>query len=391
MISADDFAPRQRHGSLMRVLYYLPYNRGGFIDYAHAQANALVAAGADVTLLCPGGFPRKEGVNYTIRPILREPDMGSGIGHRFAQLRELFGNFRTLSSVITSDGFDRVLFASYKEYFAPFWAGQLRRLAGAGVVFGAILHDPVRDFALGPLWWHRWSIACGYSFLREAFVHEPIELDTVRPMPRLRTTVIPHGVFDFLPATETREVARARLGLPKDAPVMLAFGYIRDGKNLDLVLRAMQKLPDIFLLVAGSAQAGGQKSAAFYQDLARELGVADRCRWQIGYVPVAETGNFFVAADVILLTYNRAFRSASGVLNTAVFFRKPCIASAGAGNLQSVVRKYGLGVWVEPDDVGSLTGGIRQWMRSPPEAEWAAYCRDNSWQRNAEIVLHQME
>jgi glycosyltransferase involved in cell wall biosynthesis len=374
----------------MRLLYYMPFKHGGFIDYAHAQANALVEAGADVAMLCPETFHAKHRGNYTARPILREPDTSVGIMHRFGQLRELFENLQTLSKVIRSDGFDHVLLVSYQEYLAPLWAGKLRRLARNGVVFGAIVHDPVRDFVLGPRWWHQWSVACGYSFLREAFVHEPIELDTVRPMPRLRTTVIPFGPFEFPLATETREATRVRLGLPIDARVMLAFGFIRDGKNLDLVLRAMRKFPDLYLLVAGAAQSSGQKPASFYQSLARELGVADRCRWQIGYVPDAETGNLFTASDVILLTYSRTFRSASGVLNAAVFFRKPCIASAGAGNLRSVVQKYSIGIWVEPDDAEALAEGIDQWIHSPPNPAWDDYSRENSWQRNAEIVLRQM-
>ena len=166
-----------------------------------------------------------------------------------------------------------------------------RELAYRGVVFGAIVHDPVRDFVVGPISWHHWSVACGYSFLREAFVHEPIKLDTAWQMPQLRTTVIPHGVYDFPPATETRDVARARLGLPIEARVMLSFGHIRDGKNLDLVLRAMRNFPDLYVVVAGEMQSSSHKPAEYYQDLARELGVADRCRWQAGYVPRPEVGN----------------------------------------------------------------------------------------------------
>jgi hypothetical protein len=103
-------------------------------------------------------------------------------------------NIKKLVHTIKHYSFQFVLFGSYSEYLAPLWAGSLRSLAKQGVIFGAIVHDPVRNFVLGPLWWHHWSIASGYSFLREAFVHEAIELDTVHSMPQLHTTVIPHGV-----------------------------------------------------------------------------------------------------------------------------------------------------------------------------------------------------
>ena len=91
-----------------------------------------------------------------------------------------------------------------------------------------------------------------------------------------------------------------------------------------------------------------------------------------------------------MLTYDRKFRSASGVLNAAVFFRKPCIASSGSGNLQSMVQEYQLGIWVEPDDLEAICGGIERWLHSTITPEWDAYSRDNSWQRNAEVVLRQM-
>jgi glycosyltransferase involved in cell wall biosynthesis len=322
---------------------------------------------------------------------LRKAEGNSRIVRKLSHAQSIVKNIRVLARHIREHKFSHVLFASYFEYLAPLWASSLERLANDGVVFGAVVHDPVRDFVLGPHWWHRWSIARGYSFLREAFVHEPIDLDTVRPMPRLRTTVIPHGVYSFPDATETRDAARARLGIPPGSHVMLSFGHIRDGKNLDLVLHAMRQFPDLHLLVAGAAQSSGQKPAEFYQNLAREFGVADRCHWKIGYVNNSETGNLFAASDVALITYSRAFRSASGVLNAAVFFRKPCIASAGQGNLSTMVQKFDLGVWVEPDNADALARGIDRWMISPPKPRWDDYCSENSWQRNAEIVLRQMK
>lgn len=376
----------------MQLLYFSPLSFGGIADYARAQAAALCEAGTEVTLLVTPDFQTLPGAKYKVARMLWEPPRyGTRLARKIGFARTILQNIATLDRHIREEKFDRVLLGSYAEYLAPLWASKLERLAGHGVVFGAIVHDPVRDFVLGPHWWHRRSIARGYSFLREAFVHEPITLDTVRPIPRLRTTVIPHGVYEIPPALLTREASREQLGLPREARVMLAFGHIRDGKNLDLVLRAMQQFPDVHLLVAGSAQSSGQKPAAFYQNLARELGVAGRCVWKIGYIPASDSGNLFTASDVVLLTYSRAFRSASGVLNTAIFFRKPCIASGGDGNLRTMVKKFDLGVWVDPDDAEALVRGIGRWLHAPPSPRWDDYCVENSWRRNAEIVLRQMK
>jgi glycosyltransferase involved in cell wall biosynthesis len=512
-----------------------------------------------------------------------------------------------------------VLFACYKEYFAPFWVWPLRRLAKKGVVIGTIAHDPVRDFVVGPLWWHRWSVRLGYSFVRYVFVHDdtPVDFGGKRP-DGIQVHQIPHGPYEVAEPKIGRLEMRRRLGfsaandtnihevgkiieskiigspeeeagahfagrsgasepnslaseladspasesltrsasgpagahiaptdrisqigdrgigsvgvdqfadssgflegqsqaglqmdsqnhqsirvannpgasgeqtgsdsesvkfdsldpsrltlradlrslddlhrprccaplgptfscssfsfpklsvlapapaldceirgsnsesldsrlstLDTSAPadfVFLAFGQIRDGKNLDLFLRAMTRLPNhVKLLVAGKGDSGSSRPPEFYQNLAEELGVADRCRWDIQRIPDKEVGDIFVACDVVLVTYSSKFRSASGVLNAAVSARKPVLASSGSGPLKTVVEKYHLGVFVEPDDLEEVLRGSRQLMDelAPPTthildtrhstldtcfpAAWDRYESDNSWKENATAVMN---
>jgi glycosyltransferase involved in cell wall biosynthesis len=301
-------------------------------------------------------------------------------------------NYAVLTKFIREKGFQYVLLGTYSEYIAPLWSYQLQNLAKKGVIFGAIVHDPVRDFVLGPVWWHRWSIACGYSFLREAFVHEPIQLDTVRPMPQLRTTVIPHGPYHFADPTLSRDEIREQLDLPLEAKVMLVFGHIRDNKNIDLILQALVNFPELYLVVAGKDYASGQRPASFYQELAEKLGVEQRCRWQIGFLSDEEVANLFNAIDLVLLTYNKTFRSASGVLNTATSYRKFCLASGGDSSLKSVIQKYDLGIWIEPDNLDAINGGILQWLNHDCfTGKWEEYFSENSWLVNAELVLEAFE
>ncbi|MEQ9235240.1 glycosyltransferase family 4 protein [Coleofasciculus sp. E2-BRE-01] len=376
----------------MKLLYYSPASYGGIADYAHEQANALVALGVDVTFLCTPNYPTSRGEKYRVIPILKDITLNQKFSHKALKavyyIAIMLTNFNKLADFIAANHFQHVLLASYVEYLAPIWSGSLRKLAKKGVIFGAIVHDPVRNFVLGPLWWHRWSIACGYSFLREAFVHEAVELDTVRPMPQLRTTVIPYGIHQFPSANKSREEIRTSLNVPLDAKVMLAFGYIRNNKNLDLVIRAMVNFPQVYLIVAGQEQSSSQRPVDFYQDLAKTVGVGERCRWEVRFIPEAEVGNLFVATDIIVLTYSHTFRSASSALNTAANYRKPCIASAGEGSLRSVIQKYKLGIWVEPDDLVSLVKGIKLWLKSPPQPNWKNYFAENSWLINAQLVMN---
>ncbi|MBD2121678.1 glycosyltransferase family 4 protein [Trichocoleus sp. FACHB-262] len=376
----------------MKLLYYSPASYGGIADYAHEQANALVALGVDVTVLTTLKYPTGRGEKYQIVPILQEVAPTKQLPHKVFKVVHFtsvtLANFSKLASFIDSNTFQYVLLGSYVEYLAPLWSGRLRQLTKKGVVFGAVVHDPVRDFVVGPRWWHRWSIACGYSFLREAFVHESIELDTVRPRSQLRTTVVPHGTYHFPEANQSPEETRSSITLPLDGKVMLAFGHIRDNKNLNLVIRAMVNFPDLYLIVAGKEQSSSQRPVAFYQELATNLGIENRCKWQIRFIPDTEVANLFASADIILLTYSKHFHSASGVLNTAVAYRKPCLASAGESSLRSVVQKYELGIWVEPDDVESIVTGIRTWLENPPTPQWQRYFEENSWALNAKLVSH---
>lgn len=375
----------------MKLLYYSPASYGGIADYAHEQANALVSLGVDVTFLCTPNYPIGRGENYKMMPILQDITPNQTFPHKALKaihcIATMLTNFSKLANFIEANHFQYVLLGSYVEYFAPIWSGSLKKLAKKGVIFGAIVHDPVRDFVVGPHWWHRWSIACGYSFLKEAFVHEAVELDTVRPMPQLCTNVIPHGTYIFSEPNLSREAARIHFRLPLDAKVMLAFGYIRDNKNLDLVIQAMANFPNFYLIIAGKEQSSHQKPVAFYQRLASELGVAERCRWHIQLIPDREIGNFFVATDIVLLTYSKTFHSASGVLNISAHYRKPCIASAGNSSLNSVIQRYKLGIWVDPDDKDSIVKGIRRWLENSCHPDWQRYFDENSWALNADLVM----
>jgi len=381
-----------RNGHSLHLAYFSPESFGGLADYAREQAQALSAAGARVSFITsPSVAKVQQNAQYKLVPILAEVPSRSESRNRWSRrLRSMswiVGNMRRLAEWVEREQVKCVLLGAYMEYFAPLWAPQFLRLAQKGVVFGSVVHDPLRNFIVGPLWWHRWSTACGYSFLREAFIHEPIDLPTVRPQPQLCTTVIPHGPFRFPAATESRSAVRQRLRIPEPAQLLLAFGHIRDVKNLDLLLEAMVQRPEFYLLVAGREQGASQRPAAFYQQRAAALGIADRCRWETRHIPELEVGNYFEASDLMALTYGTGFRSASGVLNAAVHFRKPCLASSGLSNLRTMIEKYALGFWVEPDSALAIADGLQRWLRERPAADWKRYAEDNSWKRNAELVL----
>ena len=561
------------------------------MEYAIRQSAALVNQGVEVHFLCKESFPVERLAAGIVVEKFVEARVASvqrrGLAGKLSTIWRLtLGQRRNAKSVAelatklaqTSSTRHQlpvtrhrpgpaevvVLFACYKEYFSLFWVRPLCRLANKGVAIGTIAHDPVRDFVVGPFWWHRWSVRLGYSFVRHVFVHDdtPVDFGGQRPE-GIQLHQIPHGPYEVAepkigriemrkrlgfsldlttdntdntdehgyqktqqgdaqgicagasepnslaseladsPASESltrsasgpavvriapvgmgsaggnqladskeflegQSQAGLQMGLQKLPPpraamesgtsgdnsssvlirviggkqtsgapevpshatshsplatpaspdvVFLSFGQIRDGKNLDLFLRAMTQFPEnVKLLVAGKGDSGSSKPPEFYQKLAEELGVADRCRWDIRRIPDEDVGDFFAACDVVLVTYSAKFRSASGVLNAAVWARKPVLASSGIGPLKAIVEKYNFGVFIVPDDMEQLVRGASQLLNSYklteeflmevaefpwqlfngssgsksrsslPAPEWDRYELENSWEYNALIV-----
>lgn len=369
------------------LLVFCTADHGGLADYAHAQSEALAARGHPVLLLAPSGFPFHSSHYQRVKlPRIRVPAVRIRWLQRLITAATIIAQQAALNRAIASTGARSVLFTTYSEYLAPLWAWRLRHWVRRGVRFAAVVHDPVRDFVVGPLWWHHFSVAQGYSFLTVALVHAPMQLDTGSYRPAPPTVLIPHGPYRYPSPQASAQGVRQGLSIPLEATLLLSFGHIRDSKNLDLVLRAMRGLPRIWLLVAGPEATASQHPSAYYRQLAGRLGVGGRCRWQIGYQTPEQVADLFAAADGVLLTYSARFRSASGVMHLAAHYRKPVLASAGASALLEEVCRFRLGVVVSPDNPEDLANGLRLFPHDMPAPDWEAYERANSWDRNAHLV-----
>ena len=375
---------------LTELLYVCEATTGGIAEYAIAQSKALADAGISADFICRPEFPtnRLKGVN--VLPTLPSSEIKGG---RLRRLAARIADGRRIARAVTdaaeSEKYRHILFSCYFEYFAPLWAPTLRRWVAQGGTVGTIAHDPVRDFVFGPTGWHRLSVREGYSFVKHVFTHDdtPIDFGGSRPE-EILTHIIPHGAYEIAPPDTPRSTLRESWGFNDSDRVFLSFGQIRDGKNLDLFLRAMPELPDtVKLLIAGSGAGGSQRPPSYYKNLADELGVSARCQWDIRHIPDESVGNLFSLADSILLTYSAKFRSASGVLNAAVKCRKPMLASSGPGPLASAIDRYELGIFIPPDDQDAIRAAALEMLEPLPPASWDRYEQENSWEENARQII----
>jgi len=93
------------------------------------------------------------------------------------------------------------------------------------------------------------------------------------------------------------QIVRNEWGVLPGQKVFLSFGYVRDGKNIDLAIKALKQVPQAFLVIVGSVASTKDKPFQYYRDLAAEVGVEERCRFFEGFISDEELGRYFSAAD----------------------------------------------------------------------------------------------
>jgi glycosyltransferase involved in cell wall biosynthesis len=159
---------------------------------------------------------------------------------------------------------------------------------------------------------------------------------------------IPHGTFDAPPAASIQ---------PPAGRTLLFFGLIRRYKGLEVLVRALPEIRDARLVVAGDPIDPVEPA----QGLARELGVADRIDWRLGYLPAVEVEHLMREATLAVFPY-RSGESASGALATAFGHGRPAVVTEVLGE---AVAEYGAGAVVPPEDPGALAAAVNHLLDNP--------------------------
>ncbi len=186
---------------------------------------------------------------------------------------------------------------------------------------------------------------------------------------RARIVRIPHPVFE-----PSRAIA------PPVGPTLVFFGLIRRSKGLDLLIRALpaiaEDVPDVRLIVAGDPI----EPAEPFQDLARQLGVAERIEWRLRFLADDQIAGVMEEAAVVVLPYRHI--ESSGALAMALGYGRPVVVT-DVGSLGDTVRELDAGAVVPPEDPEALAEACSRLLQHPVATGTAAR-EQLSWERAAE-------
>ena len=223
-----------------------------------------------------------------------------------------------------------------------------------------------------PHFWDKWLIRYYIGSVdRFVAMSASVQEDCRRFLPEEKKGLValsPHPLYDNFGEPVEKSEARRVLGLPQDKTLLLFFGFIRDYKGLDLLMKAYADVvesrkskeeSDLLLVVAGEFYNNGEQ----YTALEKELDLEGKIAWHTDFIPDDQVRYYFSAADLIVEPYKTATQS--GVTQIAYHFERPMLVT-NVGGLAEIVPDGKVG-YVCPVDETAIADAIRRFAEMNKE------------------------
>ena len=318
-------------------------------DYAACLAEGLSSSGADVTLIVPGNRKINVKINFKVKYWLPSKERNQSIAKKLtkyflAQLQLLIYILKNRKCIVHYQFFRR-----REDIFSMF----LFKLINIRIVYTAhnVLPHERRNS-------DNYFYNFVYKSVDKIIVHSAyIKQKLLKEfnLSERKIYIIPHGNFDFyLPQSLiTCDEARNRLNISADENVLLFFGYIRDYKGLDLLIKSFPKASscnkNLRLLIAG--EPGDKLLFEKYEKLINSSESKDKITYYFSYIPAELIQVYFRAADFVILPYKNIDHS--GIIHLAYSFSKPIIATK-VGDFPETVEEGKSGYLVEENNPDAL-------------------------------------
>lgn len=198
---------------------------------------------------------------------------------------------------------------------------------------------------IGDYWLAKYFVGSvdGFVVMSRSVLNDLNVFDTKKPR-----EYYPHPLYDNFGEIIPKEEAKKKLNLQQNINYILFFGFIRDYKGLDILLKALksERLGQfhIKLLVAGEFYGNEEK----YLKIIDDLKINEIIDLRTCFIPNTEVYLYFCASDLVVQPYKNATQS--GVTQIAYHFGKPMITT-NVGGLSEMIADGKVGYVVEPEPI----------------------------------------
>jgi glycosyltransferase involved in cell wall biosynthesis len=373
--------------SNLRVVFYNPSAHGGICHYTHQLADNLASLGVDATILTSEGY-ELEHLNrtFTLKMLFRKSRIKNLAAKFITQVpTSVFFNRRVDSN--GRNPIDRpALLLHRPDVIHIQWLIDrsedykfIRLLKRLGFTTVYTVHDLLPQEA---------EAHPDYDVIRKIYrtvdaiiVHaerHKTEIISVFGVDSSKVHVIPHGSNGLFYAKNpiSKEIARKELDISPAQKVILFFGIIKRYKGLEYLVEAFQEIKkevdNALLLVVGSIYDGDSEGFKYYSRLIDKLRTRDDVICVPDYVRFEKIGQYFCAADVVVLPYTKTYTS--GILLTAYAAGRPTVVT-DTGALSEVVESGKSGFVVPPRDSRALSKAIVEIVNGSDMERMGKYAR----------------
>jgi glycosyltransferase involved in cell wall biosynthesis len=278
---------------------------------------------------------------------------------------------------------DLIVFQWWVTFWAPAFAviANLCRRSNIHVLFlihnvlpheGGRIHQPLARLALSQ----------GDSFI----VHTEEEKKRLHGIiPRAHVQVCSLGIYDALVESKiSKEEARKRLNIPKQAQLLLFFGIVRRYKGLIYLLEALSILKRqgqlVNLIIAGEFW----EEKDFYLQKIKQFGLSELILIEDRYILNEELPLFFTACDAAVAPYTGGTQSA--IAAVALGYQIPLIATPKSAAGISAIDRNAITI-VPAGNAVALADAIRVFFKNPHRNDSVAHQESpNGWKTLAATI-----
>jgi glycosyltransferase involved in cell wall biosynthesis len=257
------------------------------------------------------------------------------------------------------------------RYWMPFMAPALGTIARIAAGNGKTKMVAIAD-NIYPHEKHFYDKPCTNYFVNsiDGFItmSQSVLSDLKTLVPQKPSLYVPHPMYDNFGEGMDKQAAKLALGLEAECSYLLFFGFIRQYKGLDLLLKSFAesglKNKKVKLLIAGEYY----EDATPYKQLIKELELENSVVERNDFIPNSEVATYFSASDMVVQTYHSATQS--GVTQIAYHFNKPMLVT-NVGGLAETVPDKEVGYVCEKSEV-AIAKALNDFYDNQRESEFSA-------------------